>query len=186
MITASAATDGGVDLLRGQIGKGKTYCFLGSSGVGKSSLINRLLTAGGLRTGEIGSYSGRGKHVTTAREMFFLPDGGIVIDNPGVREVGMTDTDAGIKESFEGISMLAGDCRFADCTHTQEPGCAVLAALKSGAIDPDRYANYLGLRKEAEHYGMTVSERRNRDRSFGKFMKTAKKDLKRYKGNLMD
>lgn len=179
VITASAATNGGADMLRGHIGKGKTYCFLGSSGVGKSSLINRLLTAGGLRTGEIGSHSGRGKHVTTAREMFFLPNGGIVIDNPGVREVGMTDTDAGIEESFDGIATLAGDCRFTDCTHTQEPGCAVLAALESGTIDRDRYSNYLGLRKEAERYGMTVSEQRNKHRSFGKFMKTAKKDLLR-------
>jgi len=181
VMTTSVATGEGVDTVRDALEKGKTYGFLGSSGVGKSSLVNRLLETDGIRTGAIGSRSERGKHVTTAREMYFLANGGIVIDNPGMREVGLPDAEAGIEESFDEIASLAENCRFADCTHEHEPGCAVLAALESGAIDRDMYANYIGLRKEAEHYGMTGFERRRKDRDFGKFMKNAKKDLKRYK-----
>lgn len=186
VMTTSTVSGEGVETLFESFEAGKTFCFLGSSGVGKSSIINGLLESDGLRTGEIGSRSGRGKHVTTAREMFFLPNGGIVIDNPGVREVGMTDTDAGIAESFDEIATLAGRCRFADCTHEHEPGCAVLAALGSGGIDRERYENYLRLRKEADFFGSTAAERRDRDRTFGKFMKTAKEDLKKYKGSRMD
>lgn len=179
MMTSSVSGEG-VDVVREYIEKGKTYCFLGSSGVGKSSLINRLLESDGIRTGEIGSYSGRGKHVTTAREMYFLANGGIVIDNPGVREVGMTDTKAGIEESFDEIAVLAKECRFADCAHTHEPGCAVLAALESGAIDREKYENYLRLRKEADFFGLTAVQKRAKDRQFGKFVDTAKKGLKKY------
>jgi ribosome biogenesis GTPase len=182
MMTSSVSGEG-VDAVRDSIEKRKTYCFLGSSGVGKSSLINRLLESDGIRTGAIGTQSGRGKHVTTAREMYFLLNGGIVIDNPGVREVGMTDVAAGIEESFDDITVRATECRFTDCAHTHEPGCAVLAALESGAIDRDKYENYLRLRKEADFFGLTAAQKRAKDRQFGKFIDTAKKSLKKRKGN---
>ncbi|NTW13798.1 MAG: ribosome small subunit-dependent GTPase A [Candidatus Moranbacteria bacterium] len=182
IVTTSTVSGEGVQTLFESLEAGKTFCFLGSSGVGKSSLINMLLESNGIRTGENGTRSGRGKHVTTSREMYFLSNGGIVIDNPGVREVGMTDTETGIEESFDEIAALATKCRFADCMHEHEPGCAVLAALGSGEIDRERYDNYLRLRKEAEFYGSSAVERRDKDRNFGKFMKIAKKDLKKYKG----
>ncbi len=186
VMTTSVATGEGVSTVRDALEKGKTYGFLGSSGVGKSSLINRLLETDGIRTGAIGSHSERGKHVTTAREMYFLANGGIVIDNPGMREVGLPDAEAGIEESFDEIASLAGNCRFADCTHEHEPGCAVLAALGSGEMNRERYENYHRLRKEAEFFGSSALERRDKDRCFGKFMKTAKKDLKKRKGSYVD
>lgn len=176
----SVLTDEGLDSLKKSIVKGKTYCFLGSSGVGKSTLINKLLGAGKIKTGEIGSRSGRGKHTTTAREMYFLDQGGIVIDNPGVREVGMTDANAGVDNIFDEITILAEKCKFADCAHIHEPGCAVLSALKSGKLDKDKYANYIGLKKEAQYFGMTGLEKKEKDRQFGKFMKKAKQDLKNF------
>ena len=178
-IPSSVLTAEGLDPLRMHLEKGKTYCFLGSSGVGKSSLINKLLGRTATRTGDISSYSGRGKHVTTSRQMYFLEDGGMIIDNPGMRELGMTNADTGIDTAFDEISSLAEQCKYSDCTHINEPGCSVLSALKSGNLNAGEYQNYLSLKKEAAFYEMTESERRKRDRQFGKFFKKSKKDLKR-------
>lgn len=181
VIMTSTLTNEGLDELKKYIAKGKTYCFIGSSGVGKSSLINKLLGKNKIKIGEIGLHSGRGKHITTAREMYFLENGGIIIDNPGVREVGMTDMNAGIDNLFDEITVLAKKCKFIDCTHIHEPGCEVLAALKSGIINKDKYSNYISLKKEAEYYEMTEIEKREKDRQFSRFVKNAKKDLKKYK-----
>lgn len=180
LIFTSTITDEGLDELKKHIKKGQTYCFLGSSGVGKSSLVNKLLGKNIIKTEDIGTRTGRGKHVTTKREMYFLEGGGIVIDNPGMREVGMTDTDAGIDDLFDEITILAKKCRYVDCTHVHEPGCEVLSALEAGQLDADKYSNYINLKKEAEHYEMTNLERRDKDRQFGKFLKKAKKDLTDY------
>ncbi|MFA5961266.1 MAG: ribosome small subunit-dependent GTPase A [Parcubacteria group bacterium] len=178
VIATSTLTDEGLAELKKFITIGQTYCFLGSSGVGKSSLINRLLGEDIVRIEGIGVRSGRGKHTTTAREMYFLSQGGIVIDNPGVREVGMADANAGVDNLFDEITSLAQNCKFIDCTHLHEPGCAVLLALDSGQLDEGRYANYISLKKETEHYGMTGLEKKEKNRQFGKFLKSAKKDLK--------
>ncbi|MFH1401485.1 MAG: ribosome small subunit-dependent GTPase A [Parcubacteria group bacterium] len=178
-IFTSAITDEGLDELKAYIVKGKTYCFLGSSGVGKSSLINKLLGKNIIKTEEVSLRSGRGKHATTSREMYFLENGGIVIDNPGMREVGMTDTGVGIDNLFNEITALSKNCRYADCAHIHEPGCKVLSALKSGKLDEDKYSNYLNLKKEAEYYKMTKIEKKEKDRQFGKFIKNAKEQLKK-------
>ena len=204
IIPTSTATDAGLKELRERINKSRTYCFLGSSGVGKSSLINKLLQTSEIKTGDISSYSGRGKHITTRRQMYFLPGGpdaaaptsrpgvgvgtgagpdatagagGMVIDNPGIREVGMTDVNRGIDTVFKEIAALAKECRYADCTHTHEPGCKVLAAARSGKLDEGKYLNYIELKKEAEYYEMNSAEKREKDRGFGKFLKQAKKEL---------
>ncbi|MFA5871576.1 MAG: ribosome small subunit-dependent GTPase A [Parcubacteria group bacterium] len=177
VIPTSTLTDKGLDELKKYIAKGETYCFLGSSGVGKSSLINKLTGGSEIKTGDIGSRSGRGKHITTAREMYFLAQGGIVIDNPGVREVGMTDANAGINDTFDEITAIGRDCKYVDCAHVHEPGCAVLAALRSGKLDEDKYSNYIGLKKEAEYFEMTGLKKKEKDRQFGKFIKKAKKGL---------
>ncbi|MFA5291266.1 MAG: ribosome small subunit-dependent GTPase A, partial [Candidatus Paceibacterota bacterium] len=176
IIKASAVNNKGLDELKGYISKDKTYCFLGSSGVGKSSLINKLLNQTAIKTDNISSYSGRGKHVTTARQMYFLENGGVVIDNPGMREVGLTDVGKGIDTFFDDIAGLAQKCQYADCTHTHEPGCEVVGAVKSGTVDKDKYSNYLNLKKEAEYYEMNDVEKRKKDRQFGKFKKNALKE----------
>jgi ribosome biogenesis GTPase len=177
-IKTSVSTERGIDDLRLYMEKGKTYCFVGSSGVGKSSLINKLLDKEIIKTNEVGARTGKGKHTTTRREMYFLNNGSIVIDNPGMREVGMTDTKTGIKDTFEEIYELAGGCRFSDCTHQKEPGCKVLEALKEGKIGQEKYFNYINLKKEANFYEMTEIEKRDKDKKFGKFLKTSKKQLK--------
>ncbi|MDD5222007.1 MAG: ribosome small subunit-dependent GTPase A [Patescibacteria group bacterium] len=179
-ILTSIINDKGLDELKKYITKGKTYCFLGSSGVGKSSLINKLLEKNIIKTEGISSYSGRGKHITTGREMYFLENGGIVIDNPGMREVGMTDTSAGIDSFFDEITALAKKCKYIDCMHIHEPGCEVLSALKSGKLSKDQYSNYINLKKEAEYYEMSKTEKREKERQFGKFIKKAKDELRRY------
>lgn len=179
-ITTSTVSNEGLDELKAYIVKGKTYCFLGSSGVGKSSLINKLIGKEVIKTSQISTHTDRGRHTTTSREMYFLEYGGIVIDNPGMREVGMTDMGDGIDSLFDEITSLARKCKYADCTHIHEPGCAVLSAIKSGRLDEDRYNNYLGLKKEAEYYEMTELEKKQKNRQFGKFVKKAKKELRRY------
>ena len=171
----STINDEGLDELKTYIEKGKTYCFLGSSGVGKSSLINKLIGENIIKSKNISFRANRGKHTTTSREMYFLRNGGIVIDNPGMREVGMTDTSIGIDSSFDEITALAKKCKYVDCTHTHEPGCNVLSEIKSGELDESKYSNYISLKKEAEYYQMTELEKRRKDRQFGKFIKKAKK-----------
>lgn len=181
ILRTSTVTEDGLDELASYIKNGSTYCFLGSSGIGKSSIINKLLHKYSIRTKEIGVKAGRGRHTTTAREMHFTSAGGIVIDNPGSREVGIVDFGTGSKEVFVDIETLASECKFKDCNHIDARGCAVLAAIDAGDIDTSQYENYLKLRKETEHYEMSSQERRQKDKKFGKFIKTAKVDLKKYR-----
>jgi len=178
IIPTSTITEQGLDELMRYISKGETYCFLGSSGVGKSSLINKLLGNNVIRTREISQLTGRGKHATTRREVYFLENGGIVIDNPGMREVGIADASAGIENVFGEITALSNKCKYADCTHTHEPGCAVLKATEAKKLDEDKYLNYVKLKKESEYYQMTELEKRRKDRKFGKFVKKSLEQLK--------
>lgn len=180
IILTSTITNEGLNELKKYIKSKKTYCFLGSSGVGKSSLINKLLGENIIKTEYISHSTGKGKHTTTNREMYFLESGGIIIDNPGMREVGMADVSAGIDDLFDEITTFSKKCKYVDCTHMCEPGCEVLSALKSGKLDENKYLNYVNLKKEAEHYEMTKLEQRDKDRQFGKFVKNAKKELKRH------
>lgn len=159
--------------------KGVTYCFLGSSGVGKSSLINKLIGQDIIKTDDISTHTGKGKHTTTNREMYFLQNGGIVIDNPGMREVGMANSGAGIDDFFDEITNLGKKCKYNDCTHTHESGCQVLSALNSGNLDKGKYSNYINLKKETEYYEMDKLEKRGKERKFGKFIKSAKKEIKK-------
>jgi ribosome biogenesis GTPase len=179
ILMTSAASGEGLEGLTDRISLGKTCCFLGSSGVGKSSLINRLLGGETIRTETISAHTGKGMHTTTSRDMYFMKNGGIVVDNPGMREIGMTDASAGIEEVFDEVALLAGQCAFRDCTHSHEPGCAVIEAIDSGGLDRERFANYAKLRKEAEFFEMTELEKRKKDQRFGRYVKQAKKQTKR-------
>ncbi|MBU1027379.1 MAG: ribosome small subunit-dependent GTPase A, partial [Candidatus Margulisbacteria bacterium] len=158
--TTSAADNTGIEKLRRVIKQGKTYCFVGSSGVGKSSIINKLLGQELLKTKMISTSTQKGRHVTTHRELFVLKNGGMVIDNPGIREVGVGDAAEAIDNVFDDIVALAKKCKFFDCTHDHEPGCAVLAALETGELSQEKYDNYIKLKKEADHYAMSSLEKR--------------------------
>ena len=179
--TTSIITEEGISDLRNSIKKGSTYCFLGSSGVGKSSIINIILGENLIKTSEISSGSNRGKHITTHRELFILENGGILIDNPGMREIGVVDSETGIKNVFSEIYELSKECKFSDCGHINEPGCAVQKAISSGRLDRSKYDNYIKLAKENEYNTLTKLEKREKDRKFGQFIKTAKKQMNKYK-----
>jgi ribosome biogenesis GTPase len=159
----SAVEKEGLDALSGYLDAGKTAVFLGSSGVGKSTLINCLLGIERLKIGAVREYDGKGRHTTAGREMTLLPTGGIVIDTPGMRELAMWDDDEGLKKTFEDIERLAAGCRFRDCTHQHEPGCAVQEALKRGTLDPGRLRSYTKLLKELNYLNIRKDQRARLD-----------------------
>ena len=178
IIPISNATKDGLEAIMSIIQKGKTYCLLGSSGVGKSSLLNNLSGKTLMRTDAISLSNNKGRHVTSHRELIVLGNGGILIDNPGMREVGITDTAGGLELTFDAIATLAKECRFKNCTHTTEIGCAVLEAVENGEIDEASFENYQKMEREMERFGESVAERRKKDRDFGKYMKNYKKEMK--------
>ena len=181
LFAISNETQEGIENLRKIIEKSKTYCLLGSSGVGKSTLLNTLLGQQLIKTNSISEFSNRGRHVTTHRELHVLDNGGILIDNPGMREVGITDASGGLEITFDSIFELSKNCKFKDCSHTTETDCAVLAAVENGEIDRSSYENYLKMIREKEHFESTVAEKRKKDKDFGKMLKNYKKDnLKKY------
>ncbi|WP_422359412.1 ribosome small subunit-dependent GTPase A [Reichenbachiella sp.] len=163
------------------IQKGKTYCLLGSSGVGKSTLLNHLSGQEQMQTGEISESIDRGKHVTTHRELVVLENGGILIDNPGMREVGIADSSGGLEMTFDEIQELSKDCKYNDCTHLHEEGCAILKALEDGELDQDSYDNYLKMYKERMYFETSAEDKKRKDKGFGKMMKQVKKARKQNK-----
>jgi ribosome biogenesis GTPase / thiamine phosphate phosphatase len=143
----SAVTGQGVDALRARIGDGMTAVLIGSSGVGKSTLVNRWVGHELMLVKETRVDDDEGRHTTTHRELIVLPGGGLVIDTPGIRELQLWDS-GGLDEAFADVEELATQCRFNDCSHNTEPGCAVKAALTTGELDADRHASWLKLQRE--------------------------------------
>ena len=178
VIALSTASGEGLEAFRVLLQPGKTYCFIGSSGVGKSTLINRLLGREALDTRAV-SATGEGTHTTSRRQLLVLDDGVMLIDTPGMRELGLLGASEGLEESFSDIHELSRACRFTDCTHSQEPGCAVRAAIENDSLNEKRYQGYLKLRKETEYHDASYVERRKKDREFGRLVKSVMKDRKR-------
>ena len=176
----SAVTGQGLAALRALVAPGTTAVMIGSSGVGKSTLLNRFAGEELRRTAEVRGADGRGRHTTSLRELFVLPGGGCLIDTPGLREVGLAEDDGSLEQAFADVAAFAAACRFRDCSHHAEPGCAVKEALASGELSPERYESYLKLRREARHASGRADERlrrerQQRDKAIAKLQKTFKK-----------
>jgi ribosome biogenesis GTPase len=174
IVCVSNVTGAGVDQVRELMVPGKTYCLLGSSGVGKTTLINRLQGDDTLETREV-SHTGEGRHTTTRRHLIVLGHGALLIDMPGMRELGLLGAGEGLSETYADIDTLAAGCRYPDCTHGSEPGCAVRAAIERQELSAEHLQNYLKLRKESEFHELSSLERRKKDRTFGRFLHNYKK-----------
>lgn len=161
--------------LRESIPEGETVVFVGSSGVGKSSLVNALCGKSLLLASDISLSTGKGRHTSTRREMVLMDGSGVLIDTPGVREFGLAMDGVDSLEEVLDISDYAKACRFKDCKHINEPGCAVLEAVNSGLLDAKVYESYLKLRREAWHFSASEHEKRKKEKSFTKLVEEVKK-----------
>ncbi|MGB0936248.1 MAG: ribosome small subunit-dependent GTPase A [Colwellia sp.] len=161
--------------------QGKTITFLGSSGVGKSTIVNGLLGFEALRTGGIREDDSKGRHTTTYRALKVLASGGILMDTPGMRELQLADCEQGVNETFDEITTLSTQCRFNDCGHTNEPGCAVQKALETGELELRRLLSYQKLMKEQAFNSATLAERKANDKAFGKMVNRVQKEAKHLK-----
>jgi ribosome biogenesis GTPase / thiamine phosphate phosphatase len=177
VFTLSNITGIGFDEFQQVLVPGRTYCLLGSSGVGKTTLINRLIGQDAFDTRAV-SGTGEGTHTTARRQLIVLNQGSMLIDTPGMREMGLLGVNEGVSQGFEDIVQLSLNCRYANCGHTQEPGCAVHAAVVSGALTEDHYSSYIKLKKESEYHELSYLDKRKKDRVFGRFIKPAKKQMK--------
>lgn len=180
VIDFSNETKAGLDVIRDRLEPKKTYCLIGSSGVGKTTLLNNLLgeTHAQLPTREIRESDGRGRHTTTRRDLLILDNGAMLIDTPGMREIGNFDVGVGLDETFDHIASLSAECKFADCTHTTEVGCAVLEAVRSGELSGERLENFRKIKRESDYYERSYLEKRRRDKKFGKMVKAIMKEKK--------
>ncbi len=176
VIALSNETKAGYPDLEKLIRKGKTYCLLGSSGVGKSTLINNL-SGTQLKTDTISESTHKGKHVTTHRHLVVLPGGGILIDNPGMREVGVADAGDGIELTFDRIMEAAKHCKYQDCTHTNETGCRIIELVNQGELASEAYENFLKMEREKTRFELSEADKRKKDKNFGKMMKHFKNDI---------
>lgn len=167
-----------IDKVRGTMQAGLTYCLLGSSGVGKTTLINKLVGEEKYSTKTVSRVESKGRHATTHRQMIKLDFGALVVDTPGMRELGNFSVAAGLEETFAEISDLSEKCQFSDCTHANEKGCAVLQAVENGQLSAERYQHYVKMNRESAYNQMSYIEKRKKDKQFGKFCKSVMKHKK--------
>jgi ribosome biogenesis GTPase len=179
IIAFSNTTGIGLDSVQQALERRKTYCLLGSSGVGKTTLLNHLIGREVFETNPVREKDGKGRHTTARRQLIVLDNSALLIDTPGMRELGMLAVSTGIDDSFSDIHELSKNCRFTDCTHTSEVGCAILMAIESGDLSEERYRSYMKLVRESEFHAMSYVERRRRDRKFGRMVKSIMKHKKK-------
>ena len=179
IIAYSNETGLGLPLIHQVLESGKTYCLLGSSGVGKTTLLNHLTGRDAFKTNLVRKKDGKGRHATARRQLVVLDQGAMFIDTPGMRELGNIGVNTGVEKSFSDFFDLSKGCRFNDCTHTSEVGCSVRRALQNGDLNEARYQSYLKLTKESEHYQMSYVEKRKKDKKFGQFIKSVMKQNKK-------
>jgi len=178
----TAIEEDGCEAVRQYIQPSKTIALIGSSGVGKSTLINRILGEELQRVNDVREGDDRGKHTTTHRQLLLIPEGGLIMDTPGMRELQLWDADEGVTSTFEDIDSLIAQCRFSDCNHNNEPGCALRAALTSGELAQSRYNNYLKMNRELAYINSkAIDNLKNVQKSKGKqismFLKSKNKEI---------
>lgn len=176
VVSYSCLNKGDLEQVRNLFIPGKTYCLIGSSGVGKTTLINSLIHKEAFSTQPVREKDRRGRHTTTRRELIVLDNGAMIIDTPGMRELGLMSDSEAVDESFSDVSSLAENCRFRDCTHTREEGCALLEAIEKGELSSERYNSYIKLMKESRFYQMSYLEKRKKDKEFGRMVKSILKN----------
>jgi ribosome biogenesis GTPase len=177
----STVTSVGIREWQNSFERGKTYMMIGSSGVGKSSLLNSIMHLTVQATASVSDFNNKGRHTTTSRELFLLPNGSLLMDTPGMREFGMTSEAGADISLFPAIEDFSGSCRYNDCTHMGEEGCAVLGALQSGELDHDAYNSYIKLVKEQRRFEINATDRKRMNKQFGKIVKEAKNHRKKFK-----
>ena len=185
VLAVSASRNQGVDGLREHFGEYGTAAFLGSSGVGKSTLINAMVGVARQEVRAVRENDSRGRHTTTYRELIPLPGGGVLIDTPGMRELRLWTDENGLGRAFDDIERLATHCRFRDCAHEKEPGCAVAEALAAGALDASRWRSYLKLKRELKHLAARQDHKaqlaeKAKDKEFGRMIKRMKKHRQKW------
>ena len=179
VIAFSSLTGENIDAIKDYLSTGFTYCLIGSSGVGKTTLINSIVGGEVFETQSVSKKENKGRHTTTSRELIQLDNGAMLIDTPGMRELGNMSVDAGIDETFFEILALSKECTFTNCSHTNEKGCAILAAISDDRISEKRYKNYLKMKAESAFNEMSYFEKRKKDKDFGKMIKSTLKNKSR-------